>query len=52
VLLKQHLPIESNGMLLQEQYLQAQGYWGWELVAESLPVDYNPDVDLKTLQEN
>lgn len=42
---KQKLLIQPNGMLLQEQYVQAQGYWGWELVAESLPVDYNPDVD-------
>jgi hypothetical protein len=51
VLLKQNLPIQSNGMLLQEQYIQAQGYWGWELAAESLPVDYNPDVDLKILHK-
>lgn len=49
MLLKRDLPIQPNGMLLQEEYIQAQGYWGWELVAESLPVDYNPDVDQKYL---
>lgn len=49
VLLQQDIPVQSNGMVLNEQHLQAQGYWGWELVAESLPSDYDPEADRKLL---
>jgi hypothetical protein len=51
VLLKQDLPIESNGMILHEEHLSSQGYWSWELVSESLPVDYDPESDRKILND-
>ncbi len=39
--------IESNGTVIAQENLPSQGYWSWELVAETLPVDYDPAEDQK-----
>ncbi|MEJ1240291.1 carboxypeptidase-like regulatory domain-containing protein [Chryseolinea sp. T2] len=49
-LIEGEVAVEPNGMVLQEGNLSSQGYWSWELVAESLPVDYDPEHDIKTLK--
>jgi hypothetical protein len=41
------IPVEANGSVLSEENLLTKGYWSWELVSESLPVDYDPDFDSK-----
>jgi hypothetical protein len=48
-LLDSGVTVEPNGMILSEENLPTLGYWSWELVAESLPVDYDPEDDQKTL---
>jgi hypothetical protein len=42
--------ISSNGQLVPEDGIETRGYWSWELVAESLPLDYDPKVDLQILE--
>ncbi len=39
------IEIEPNGNLISEEFLESQGYWSWEMVGESLPVDYEPEKD-------
>jgi len=48
-LLKPGVTVDPNGMVLSEENLPTLGYWSWELIAESLPIDYNPEEDEKTL---
>jgi len=50
VLLSHGLEIESNGVILDEENLVTRGYWSWELVSESLPIDYDPAADAKLVQ--
>ncbi|MGC3946452.1 MAG: carboxypeptidase-like regulatory domain-containing protein [Chryseolinea sp.] len=50
-LLKGEVAVEPNGMVLSEENLAYEGYWSWEVVAESLPVDYDPAEDLQLLKE-
>jgi len=33
------------------QALEVRGYWSWELMSESLPLDYDPDEDLKIVND-
>jgi hypothetical protein len=49
---KDGVAIEPTGMVLMEENLISHGYWCWELVAESLPVDYDPDDDRKLLEKH
>ncbi len=48
-LLNHGVIVEPNGSVLSEENLPTLGYWSWELVAESLPIDYDPKEDEKTL---
>jgi hypothetical protein len=48
-LLNRGVAVEPNGSVLSEENLPTLGYWSWELVAESLPIDYNPEEDKKVL---
>ncbi|MEI9921279.1 MAG: carboxypeptidase-like regulatory domain-containing protein [Bacteroidota bacterium] len=41
-----------DGRVYPIEAAEAQGYWSWELMSESLPLDYDPAVDLKTLGRN
>jgi hypothetical protein len=41
--------IQSFGELYPEDGVETAGYWSWELVAESLPLDYDPETDKKVL---
>jgi hypothetical protein len=34
--------IEPNGMILNPHSHFVEGYWGWEKLAEMLPLDYAP----------
>jgi len=43
------IPVEENGSILSEENLSTKGYWSWELVSESLPVDYDQTPDLKVI---
>lgn len=50
VLSKPSVSIDANGFVRSEAVV-TQGYWSWELVAESLPLDYQPEVDLVHLDK-
>jgi len=41
--------VQPNGQLYPEDGAETAGYWSWELVAESLPLDYDPAVDKQIL---
>jgi len=49
-LLNRGVAVEPNGSVLSEENLPTLGYWSWELVAESLPIDYDPEEDKKVLK--
>lgn len=51
-LLKPGVAIESNGTIIAQENLPSQGYWSWELVAETLPVDYDPTEDQKLINQS
>jgi hypothetical protein len=51
-LLSDDVSIEPNGTIIPEENVETVGYWSWEMVAESLPIDYYPDEDEKLLAEN
>ncbi len=35
--------IEANGQFWNPHSLRGEGYWTWELIADDLPFDYNPE---------
>lgn len=39
--------IQQNGVLYPADAVETSGYWSWELVAEALPLDYDPEDDIK-----
>ena len=49
LLLRPGALVQPNGTVSPEDSLESEGYWGWELVSESLPTDYNPRPDLELL---
>jgi hypothetical protein len=49
-LLKDDVIVEQNGQLHPEENLETKGYWSWELMAESLPLDYDPAEDLRIVK--
>jgi hypothetical protein len=49
-LLKPGFIVEPNGQIYMEDIL-SKVYWSWELVADSLPFDYDPEEDLKLFSE-
>lgn len=49
-LLKPGFIVEPNGQIYMEDIL-SKVYWSWELVAESLPFDYDPEEDRKLLSK-
>lgn len=49
-LLKPGFIVEPNGQVYMEDIL-SKVYWSWELVADSLPFDYDPEID-RTLFSN
>lgn len=38
--------IEAHGQVYPNDAVETKNYWSWELMAESLPFDYDPSVDL------
>jgi hypothetical protein len=51
-LLSDDVSIEPNGTIIPEENIETVGYWSWEMVAESLPIDYYPEEDEKLLGES
>lgn len=49
-LLKPGFIVEPNGQIYMEDIL-SKVYWSWELVADSLPFDYDPEEDRKLFSE-
>lgn len=43
--------IEPNGQAWPIEALQYRGYWSWELMSETLPLDYEPNDDIALLKE-
>lgn len=39
--------IQPDGQPVPVNAVQFSGYWGWELMAETLPLDYEPEEDMK-----
>ena len=50
-LLKLGFIVEPNGQIYMEDIL-SKAYWSWELVANSLPFDYDPEEDRKLFSED
>ena len=50
-LLKPSFVVEPNGQIYMEDIL-SKVYWSWELVADSLPFDYDPEEDRKLFSES
>ncbi|HZY81210.1 MAG TPA: carboxypeptidase-like regulatory domain-containing protein [Cyclobacteriaceae bacterium] len=48
-----HTPaiVEPTGQLYPQDAIETKGYWSWELIAESLPLDYDPAEDIKITEE-
>lgn len=53
-LLKSRQPayLFPDGRIYPIDAAETQGYWSWELMAEALPLDYGPEVDLQELGRN
>jgi hypothetical protein len=49
VLLGPDAVIQPFGQLYPEDAAETAGYWSWELVSESLPLDYDPEADKQIL---
>lgn len=43
--------IQPHGQLYPQDAIETRGYWSWELMAESLPLDYQPVEDEKLVSE-
>lgn len=43
--LKPAVTVEANGQFWPPTGIRSEGYWSWELVADDLPFDYEPDVN-------
>lgn len=39
--------VQPNGQLYPADAIETSGYFNWELVAEDLPLDYDPEEDIK-----
>jgi hypothetical protein len=35
--------VEANGQFWNPHSIRSEGYWAWELIADDLPFDYNPE---------
>jgi hypothetical protein len=51
--IKMHGPAEilPDGRVYPVNAMEVGGYWSWELMAERLPLDYDPDDDLKIVNK-
>ncbi|MEJ0029924.1 MAG: hypothetical protein WDO15_05955 [Bacteroidota bacterium] len=38
--------VQPHGQVYPGDAVETKNYWSWELMAESLPLDYDPNVDL------
>ena len=52
-MIKLHKPaiVQSHGQIYPQDAIETKGYWSWELMAESLPLDYQPDADEKLVNK-
>lgn len=51
-LLRPKPEIQSNGLIFPPDGVETQGHWGWDLMAESLPSDYDPSEDLELTRKH
>ena len=49
VILHKPCTIEPNGQVYPPDAIETKNYWSWELMAESLPLDYDPAADVTIL---
>jgi hypothetical protein len=40
--------VEASGQFWPPRSIRGQGYWAWELMADDLPFDYNPEESITT----
>jgi hypothetical protein len=52
IILRRPAIVQPFGHLFPPDAIETKGYWSWELIAESLPLDYEPGPDIETLGEN
>jgi hypothetical protein len=51
IILHKPAMVQSHGQVYPQDAVETRGYWSWELMAESLPLDYDPALDLKITGE-
>ena len=49
IILRKPAIVQPHGQVYPQDAIETRGYWSWELIAESLPLDYEPDGDLDIL---
>lgn len=47
IILRKPAIVQSHGQTYPQDAIETKGYWSWELIAESLPLDYETDNDQK-----
>lgn len=45
-MLAPNVTVEENGQFRPPRGIRNQGYWAWELMADELPFDYDPEEDI------
>lgn len=46
-LLRDSAVVQPNGQIYPPDAVETSGYWSWELMSEALPLDYEPEDDIK-----
>ncbi|SOD90593.1 carboxypeptidase-like regulatory domain-containing protein [Spirosoma fluviale] len=49
-MLEPSVTVEASGQFWPPRSIRSQGYWAWELMADDLPVDYNPEESITTIK--
>ncbi|GAB2543071.1 carboxypeptidase-like regulatory domain-containing protein [Spirosoma aerophilum] len=49
-MLESAVTVEANGQFWPPRGMRHQGYWAWELMADELPFDYDPDESSTSLK--
>lgn len=49
-MLESTITVEANGQFWPPRGIRNQGYWAWELMADELPFDYDPEEGITSLK--
>jgi len=49
-MLESNVTVEANGQFWPPRGIRNQGYWAWELMADELPFDYDPEEGITSLK--